>query len=152
MLTSSADFNETIDQVVAGLNGAGFSKNDVVASQTAEESNDVRHIQDELADTHDGDSEADAGHEHDDLNGMVFTDVASSLPETDTEINEPAGRVDQIIAESTKAEEDFEQQVEETGDHAFDEEDSGLGEEDAMRYSIRNAVEESVKGLRLPRS
>ncbi|MCB4887529.1 hypothetical protein KZO96_06620, partial [Bifidobacterium pseudocatenulatum] len=30
-------------------------------------------------------------------------------------------------------------------------EDSGLGEEDAMRYSIRNAVEESVKGLRLPR-
>lgn len=26
VLTSSADFNETIDQVVAGLNGAGFSK------------------------------------------------------------------------------------------------------------------------------
>ena len=151
VLTSSTDFNETIDQVVAGLNGAGFSRNDVVTSQTAEETNDVRHIQDELADTHDDDSDPDAGHEHDDLNGMVFTDVASSLPETDTEINKPSGRVDQIIAESTKAEEDFEQQVEETGDHAFDEEASGLGEEDAMRYSIRNAVEESVKGLRLPR-
>lgn len=35
VLTSSADFSETIDQVVAGLNGAGFSNKDVVASETA---------------------------------------------------------------------------------------------------------------------
>lgn len=151
VLTSSADFNETIDQVVAGLNGAGFSRNDVVASQTAEEPNDVRHIQDELADIHDDGSEADAGHEHDDLDGMVFTDVEPALPETPAETDGPAGRVDQIIAESAKAEEDFEQQVEETGDHAFDGENSGLREEDDMRYSIRNAVEESVRGLKLPR-
>lgn len=151
VLTSSADFNETIDQVVAGLNGAGFSKNDVVASQTAEESNDVQHIQDELADVHDDGSEPDAGHEHDDLDGMVFSDVASAMPETANESDGPKGRVDQIIAESAKAEEDFEQQVEENGDHAFDEEDSGLREEDTMRYSIRSAVEESVKGLKLPR-
>ena len=32
VLTSSEDFNETIDQVVEGLNGAGFSKRDVVGS------------------------------------------------------------------------------------------------------------------------
>lgn len=32
VLTSSADFNDTIDQVVAGLNGVGFSKHDVAQS------------------------------------------------------------------------------------------------------------------------
>ncbi|MFR2031050.1 MAG: hypothetical protein ACLS3M_06410 [Collinsella sp.] len=35
VLTSSADFNDTIDQVVAGLNGSGFSKRDVSQSTLA---------------------------------------------------------------------------------------------------------------------
>lgn len=34
VLTSSADFTDTVDQVVAGLNGAGFSRADVVTGET----------------------------------------------------------------------------------------------------------------------
>lgn len=35
VLTSSEDFNDTIDQVIEGLNGAGFSKRDVVGGDAA---------------------------------------------------------------------------------------------------------------------
>lgn len=147
VLTSSADFNATIDQVVAGLNGAGFSRRDVVARGQADAT--PKPIQDMLPDPGD-DVEAEEGHEHDDLNGMVFTEVdpATPVPASDDGTGD---RVDRIIEESSTAEEDFERRMDESGDYALELEDSGLREDAATVYSIRDEIAASVDGLRLPR-
>ena len=150
VLTSSADFNATIDQVVAGLNGAGFSRQDVVAGNETGKLDGTKPIQDVLPDVSDA-AEPDSGHEHDDLDGMVLADVGSSLSSAEEPAGESSGRVDRIIEESAAAEEDFEQRVDEAGDYALESESSGLGEDSVMHYKIRDAVESSIEGLKLPR-
>lgn len=152
VLTSSADFNATLDQVVAGLNGAGFSSKDVVADGGETRANmETKPIQDVLREPADNDNEPEAGHEHDDLDGMVFADADPSLPAAGNMDEGAADRVDRMIADSAAAEKDFEQRVDEAGEYASEAEGTGLGEEDAMQYSIRDAVASSVEGLRLPR-
>lgn len=48
VLTSSADFNATLDQVVSGLNGVGFAKDDVVSKDAEEVIGGVQASTDEL--------------------------------------------------------------------------------------------------------
>lgn len=149
VLTSSADFNATIDQVVAGLNGAGFSKQDVVPGKESEKSTEPKPVQDVMSETSGDASEPEAGHEHDDLDGLVFAAADSSAAVGI--VGESSVRVDRMIEDSAVVEEDFEQRVEEVGDYALESESSGLGEDSVTRYEIRPAAESSIVGLKLPR-
>lgn len=158
VLTSSADFNSTIDQVVAGLNEAGFSKKDVIANNApqGERPSSPSHMQGALEDLEQSGTADIEGHEHDDLDGLDFTDPLtgdSTDPGKPSDTADPTdstqSRVDQMLKDSEAAEKNFEQRMDEGGD-VLDADDSGLREDD-MRYSIRDAVKASVKGRRLPR-
>jgi type III restriction enzyme len=150
VLTSSADFNATIDQVVAGLNGAGFSKKDVVPKDAIDiESRKPIANQtpfEELTE------DKASGSEHDDLDGLSFDPVNQLESEgQEPPQSEDEARIAQMLEDSEAVEEQFAQQAGEAGDCELDADASGINEEESMRYTIRDAVDESVKDLLLPR-
>jgi type III restriction enzyme len=148
VLTSSADFNATIDQVVAGLNEAGFSKKDVIPKDTMGSNGKAMPLQrsiEELAD------ETSPEKDDDDLDGLSFAPVDKlAVPEgADATEGEDEERITRMLEDSEAAEEQFTQQAGQNGEYELDAEATGMGE-DIMRYAIRDAVDESVKDLLLP--
>lgn len=142
VLTSSADFDSTIDQVVAGLNGAGFSERDVVADREPSRAPQAEPVAPPLFD----DDEPE-GHEHDDLDGLDLS-VHTAAPVPGAAPDTAEAGIDDMIRASERAESDFERRVDDGGMPTPD--DSGLGGKE-VRYAIRDAVAASVEDLRLPR-
>ena len=151
VLTSSGDFNQTIDQVIAGLNGAGFSKRDLRAGgiqSPAPQTQPKPHqgTFDEL--THDGavDDVSD-----DDLT-LAFPDnnTHSGDATHETAGTESDGSIDDIIEDAEKTEEDFQNQAKEEAEQARE---SGTGLGDGMnQFKIREAVAASIEGLQIGRA
>lgn len=152
VLTSSADFNATIDQVVAGLNGAGFSKNDVMAD-TARESGEpapkpVQGLLEELSQNPDENENENA--DTDDLGDLAITlpDGSTTPPEPETTAT-PHDPIDDMIRTSEEAEAQCAKAARDDTDTASHG-TTGMGE-DMNAFHIRDTVLDTVRDLRIPR-
>lgn len=149
VLTSSSDFNQTIDQVIAGLNGAGFSKRDLRASEiqapAPQQNNPHQGTLDELGHENATDNAAD-----DDDFTLSFPDDYAPTGDSSDQTGNAQGdsSVDDIIEDAEKNEEDFQNQAKEETEQAGGS-STGLG--DGMnQFKIREAVATSIDGLQLP--
>lgn len=161
VLTSSADFNATVDQVVAGLNGAGFSKRDVLASTTDESGNmqiptRIQGILGQPAQQQESNTEGaddtDASAESD-----GFDDLTISLPDETVKLPEPEqatsdsqhASIDDMIRVSEAAEAECAKTAKDDAS-ALSGGTTGMGE-DMHTFRIRDAVASAVSDLRIPR-
>ena len=145
VLTSSEDFNDTIDQVIEGLNGAGFSKRDVVGGDAAPAPTAPRPEQraieypPESPDVLDDDFELAFPA----LDGGEWTDGEGCQPESF-----PGTGVDEIIGYAEKAEEAFERAASEEQARGGA---SSTGLVDDMHENrVRASLAGSLEGLKLP--
>lgn len=145
VLTSSEDFNDTIDQVIEGLNGAGFSKRDVVGGDAAPAPTAPRPEQraieypPESPDVLDDDFELAFPA----LDGGEWTDGEGCQPESF-----PGTGVDEIIGDAEKAEEAFERAASEEQARGGA---SSTGLVDDMHENrVRASLAGSLEGLKLP--
>ena len=149
VLTSSADFNETIDQVVAGLNGAGFSKHDVKGSALAPLSPPSVPTTDPLFS---GSGPATDGRDE-------FEDFSFNFSEppaqdaVDTAPRSPgdgtgASDIEGIIEDAERMESEFEDQGASKGD-ATPSTSTGIGGA-TNKYEMRQAVSEGLADLAIP--
>lgn len=138
VLTASADFDATLTQVVNGLNGVGFSREDVAAAGTAPATPARQDRIDFPNETTDG-SEGGEGDDLD-LDGLDLT-----VPDGAGDATEPAS-VDDIIGTSERVEERFE---EEAGSDGAGTLLGGLGGGSNV-YRMRTAVAESARSLVVP--
>lgn len=148
VLTSSGDFNQTIDQVIAGLNGAGFSRRDLRASDV--EAPAPRPQAKPQQGTLDNLDHQDTADKSDDDFTLNLTDGGEKTGGDADPANGPQGAtpVDDIVDDAEKAEEEFQDNAEEgTGQAGGGK--TGLG--DGMnQFKVREAVAGTVDGLRLP--
>lgn len=138
VLTASADFNRTLTQVVDGLNGVGFSREDVKAAGPAP-AVPAQQGQLELpGKPAAGGAEGDAGDDDLDLDGfdLCAPDGTGAGPTS----------VDDIIDVSTDIEERFE---EEAGSEAADAPLGGLGGGSNV-YRMRETAADSARALAVP--
>lgn len=162
VLTSSADFNATIDQVVAGLNGAGFSKRDVLAS-ALDSSKDmqpptpVQGVLEELSQRQESDA-PDADGTASDADSDDFSDLTISLPDENAKLPVPAEQaisdprsdsIDDMIRTSEAAEAECAKNAKDDAG-ALAGGTTGMGE-DMHTFRIRDAVADTVRALRIPR-
>ena len=155
VLTSSADFNETIDQVVAGLNGAGFSKRDVLASIESDDPNKtsgpvpVQGILEELAHhTENKDAEVSEGSDDFDDLTIALPDENAKLPDNGSTESAPDS-IDDMIRASETAEAVCAQSAKDNADTLLGG-TTGMGD-DMNTFRIRDAVADTVRNLRIPR-
>lgn len=139
VLTASADFDATLTQVVDGLNGVGFSREDVETVGTAP-AVPARQDQIEFPDEPAGGPEGGEGDDLD-LDGLDLT-----VPDGAAAGTGPAS-VDDIIGTSEHVEERFE---EEAGSGGAGTLLGGLGGGTNV-YRMREAVADSARGLAVPR-
>lgn len=142
VLTASADFDATLTQVVDGLNGVGFSREDVETAGTVPQPTPQQgQMELPTPENPGGEGEGgDTGAGDLDLDGLDF-----HVPD-----GEGAGAdgttVDDIIDSSSEIEERFE---EEAGSDGADTLLGGLGGGSNV-YRMREAVAESARGLVIP--
>lgn len=148
VLTSSGDFNQTIDQVIAGLNGAGFSKRDVRAGGVEPPAPQPKPHQgtiDELQQGQDDENRDD----NFELN-LPPTGQDSTEPGTwgAGEDGVPSSPLDDVIHDAEEQEAEFEQQAKEEAGQARG---SGTGLGDGMNeFTVRDEVRGTLDGLLLP--
>ena len=145
VLTSAPDFNETIDQVIAGLNGSGYSKADVRAPKQDDGSEQAAQ-QDLFGEG--SASAGDGGEGLDDDFELLFDGAGVGLPQ-DAGSYGVGGSVGDMIDEAEAAEESYASSV---GDDEQSKSgnDTGLGD-DMDGYRVRASVAETLDGLALPR-
>lgn len=155
VLTSSADFNETIDQVVAGLNGAGFSKRDMLASIESDDPDKVsgpvpvQGILDELAHhVENSDTEVSEGADDFDDLTIALPDENEKLPDNGSTESVPDS-IDDMIRASETAEAVCAQSAKDNADTLLGG-TTGMGD-DMNTFRIRDAVADTVRSLRIPR-
>ena len=136
VLTASADFDATLTQVVDGLNGVGFSREDVEAAGTAP-ATPARQDQNDFPSEP---ASGPEGGEGDDLDGLDLT-----APDGAGDAAVPAS-VDDIIGTSEHVEERFE---EEAGSGDAGTLLGGLGGGTNV-YHMREAVADSARELTIP--
>lgn len=164
VLTSSADFNETIDQVVAGLNGAGFSKRDVLAgtadpSEGAQAPTPVQGILEELVPRQQFGTDV-ADDTTADTDSDDFEDMTINLPDENVKSQNPMemeqtvpnsqrDSIDAMIRTSESAEAECAKNAKKDADSQSGG-TTGMGE-DMHTYHIRDAVADTIRNLRIPR-
>lgn len=138
VLTASADFNETVQQVVRGLNGVGFSQEDVVDGGGPVPDQDELPIEPERPDEpQDGDDIGDLDLHFLKLDTQAGDDLSSGQVDTS---------VDDIIGTSAGIEEKFDDDAEkEVVDFPL----GGLGA-DVNTYKMRIGVRSEAADLLLP--
>ena len=142
VLTASADFDATLTQVVDGLNGVGFSREDVEEAGTAPSAPTPQQGQMELP-APDAETVADDDGDGDDLD---LDGLDLSVPEG-SGTDAGAASVDDIIDASGGIEKRFEEEAS-SGD--ADAPLGGLGGGSNV-YRMREAVTDSARGLAVPR-
>lgn len=165
VLTSSSDFNATIEQVVNGLNEAGFSKQDVRVSSADDGGQDKQSEgapeQTSLADLHKAgtdaaDTQSSNQSSCDDhatpSNPSPDTDATEKTSSSDSQASaneaDPGDDIDGLIGDAEAKEKDFEADADAAAEHA-QENESGLGG-DMNKFKIRDEVASSVATLLLP--
>lgn len=141
VLTASADFDATLEQVVRGLNGVGFSQEDVAAVDT--EPTAVQGRIDFSASDVEGGGTASTGDGEDDLNLDGF-DLRVSGDGSGFRTDGGASSIDEFLAESGSVEERFEHEVDSENASSFLL--NGLGGGSNV-YRMREAVAESASAL-----
>lgn len=143
VLTASADFDATLTQVVDGLNGVGFSREDVetagAAPVPAPQQGQMELPAPEAADNEGEDGDTDAGDDLD-LDGLDLHVPDGGSSGTDD------ATVDDIIDASGEIEGRFE---EETGSDGAGTLLGGLGGGSNV-YRMREATADSARGLAVP--
>ena len=137
VLTASADFDATLTQVVDGLNGVGFSREDVETAGTAPATP-------ERQDRIDFPGEPASGSEGGEGGGLDLDGLDLNVPDNS---GAESTSVDDIISASDDIEERFEGEVD-SGDPASLL--GGLGGGTNV-YRIREAVADSARELAVPR-
>ena len=139
VLTSAPDLNATIDQVIAGLNGSGFSKEDVRAAKQGipQERMEQQNLFQNSANEEDLDDDFE----------LSFPDVENGTRQ-DGRPGHEDGRIEDIIGEAEAAEQDYASNNHDEVDKSGN--DTGLGD-DMDGYRIRESVASTVEGLALPR-
>lgn len=149
VLTSSEDFNDTIDQVIDGLNGAGFSKRDVMGSEAApdapswpEPTQQTIVYPPEAPDVLDGDFEFA-------FPGPMGGAPEGPAPEAGGKAGAAVGAgVDAIIDDAERTEAAFERAASEEQRRGGA---SSTGLVDDMRENrVRASLADGLEGLRLP--
>lgn len=144
VLTASADFDATLEQVVRGLNGVGFSQEDI---ETVNNEPSATQRQIDLSTLGAGDEDAEEGHDGDD--DFDFDGLDLRVPEIGSGANGAVGipSVDEIVGEAGLIEERFEDEAgsEDAASSLLD----GLGGGSNV-YRMREAVAESTKEFALP--
>lgn len=140
VLTSSADFNATLDQVVNGLNGVGFAQEDVVAKDAKEVVDSEQGALDELAtDLDSADVEDDPEDYSDlDLHEPTVGDVPGKGPQDD---------IDAMLKDAADLEGRFEKNVTDNG-NAYDL-SAGFGGS-MNSFKLSPVFVEYVSDVRLP--
>ncbi|MBR3234208.1 MAG: DEAD/DEAH box helicase family protein [Atopobiaceae bacterium] len=139
VLTSAPDLNTTIEQVIAGLNGSGYSKADVRAAKQYDR---LEHMEQQtLFQGSDSDEGIDDDFE------LLFPDVESGTHQDERPECED-NRIEDIIDEAEAAERDYTSNDEGEEDKSGN--DTGLGD-DMDGYRIRESVASTVEELVLPR-
>jgi type III restriction enzyme len=148
VLTSAPDLNVTIDQVIAGLNGSGFSKADVkVPKQDGGVGTATQRG------LFDGNEEAPVAddEELDEDFELSFSDVDGVGDESSCEVGDGVAAKDpigEIVGDAEAAEEDYTA----NDDGAKDKSGNNTGLGDNMDgYCVRASVAETLDGLALPR-
>ncbi|MDN0056352.1 DEAD/DEAH box helicase [Collinsella ihumii] len=145
VLTASNDFDETVRQVVRGLNGVGFSQEDVVANDLPVPEQGELELQTEQPQVGGGDVTPDA----DDARGLT-DDLELHFPglvPTGGSDSASGTSIDDIIDASEDIEKRFDDEAEQEGD--ANPPLGGLGG-DVNTYKIREANLASVEELLLP--
>ena len=175
VLTSSDDFNATIDQVVEGLNGAGFSKRDMVANKMGAlegapaatypgdgvepgrnecdkpESDfrptfpDTQPVTPACIDDGMGSRRADGTEPSEPGRGLNPLPDYRTMPSTDS----PRSAIDQMIRQAENSERAFEEPAGASGSQREGAGNTGLGDSDRANR-IRPVLAGGVKGLLLP--
>ena len=158
VLTSSTDFTDTVDQVVAGLNGAGFSRADVTEAEPEEGLADGSPAVPVTA-TELFPREGAGGDNGLDGLSLNFPEGAW-VPATGSFSGGPAEQestaagnalpngVDKMLKDAEHIESDFEQRVAQEQASAPGA-STGLGD-GSNEFRVRSAVAASVEGLRIP--
>lgn len=161
VLTSSASFDETVNQVVAGLNGAGFSRKDVVISDGEDDSSSngyvagtLEEFQPQVVEPAVADASDTVDDDYDDLNGLNFVTVTAAVDEgagqSETTATPPSiDRIDTMIRDSESSERSFEDSAVEMDSSMLSANPTGM-EDDVPVYHVRSVVSETVSALRLP--
>lgn len=142
VLTSSADFDATLDQVVTGLNGAGFDEEDVVSGMSSDrkaaDAGDLQMQQETFS---------GLGDDPETLDDFEFH--LPSQPSQDPGASELTNNDDMedVLQDASRAEEEFEAKAdapEPAGDRV------GAGMADTRAFGICTPVFEAVRSTRLP--
>lgn len=136
VLTASADFDATLTQVVDGLNGVGFSREDVEAAGTVPA---APERQDQI----DFPGEPEVGPEDGEGDDLDLDGLDLTVPDS---VGTGPASVDDIIGTSEHVEERFE---EEAGSDGADTLLGGLGGGTNV-YRMREAVADSARELAIP--
>lgn len=158
VLTSSADFNATIDQVVAGLNGAGFSKRDVLVETTDTAEGvvsgpvPVQGLIDELMQHQDAEDETGSEDEPDDFSDLAISlpDETAKLPESSQEVPDTRHvSIDAMIRTSEAAEAECAKNAKDDAENLACG-TTGMGD-DMNTFHVRDAIAAEVSKLCIPR-
>ena len=141
VLTASADFDATLTQVVDGLNGVGFSREDVAEAGTAP-TPIPQQDQMQIEPQNDGGAQAD---DDLDLDGLDLSQLSDGASGHGGETGAEASSVDKIIEESSSLEERFEEEANSGGDSLL----GGLGGGSNV-YGMRASVADSATSLVVP--
>lgn len=153
VLTSAPNLNQTVDQVIAGLNGQGFSKADVQAPDL-DKGNGQSDPQPDLfgnegesnSDEVDESTQTDDDSEYDDDFDLEFPDGNDdNNGSDDADAHDPIG---DILNDAEEAEEEYDSDKGGEGDKSGDK--TGLGG-DMSGYHVRASVADTLSGLALPR-
>lgn len=141
VLTASADFDATLEQVVRGLNGVGFSQEDVEVADVDSATGQGR-IDFSASDVESGSEDEGV---RDDLN-LDGLDLRSAAGGSWHEAVEDMPSIDKILDESGSLEERFEHEV---GSQSGEMLGGGLGG-GANVYHMRASVAESAESISIP--
>ncbi len=147
VLTSSEDFNETIDQVIEGLNGAGFSKRDVVESEAVPVSDAVAKPEQQAIDY----PQAEPDVLDDDFEfafPMGCGDADGDAASQDEDGERYSYGIERIVDDAERSEAAFEKVAREEQAHGGAS-STGLVD-DVNENRMRTAVAESLEGFGLP--
>lgn len=151
VLTSSSDFNATVQRIVKGLNNAGFSDRDCrlpeVAPQTEQEASLIQMVLDgmqEMGDT--AERSMENGFE---LDGKAIGEAlqrrreAEKLPGSTT-------KVDTMIAEAERAGQTYDDTMTQVGYDPYIQTMSWEEREKVTTFSVKPEFREEIKTLQLP--
>lgn len=151
VLTSSSDFNATVQRIVKGLNNAGFSDRDCrlpeVAPQTEQEASLIQMVLDgmqEMGDT--AERSMENGFE---LDGKAIGEAlqrrreAEKLPDSTT-------KVDMMIAEAERAGQTYDDTMTQVGYDPYIQTMSWEEREKVTTFSVKPEFREEIEALRIP--